>query len=103
MPYVIVEDFAGGVDVRKGETTAPPGTARSIVNAHITRGGEIEKRKAFILVADFDAVGGSIEILPGGGFSSPGTAQLVGLVGDDQRRSVGDRHYEKDRNKQGAQ
>lgn len=47
MPYLLVSDFQSGQDVRKSTFTAPPGTLRALINAHITRGGEVEKRKAF--------------------------------------------------------
>lgn len=55
MAYLIVENFANGLDVRKSAFTAPPGTARRLVNAHITRGGEVEVRKAFALAASLPA------------------------------------------------
>ncbi len=48
MPYVIVENFKGGMDGRRMDVTASPGTLVSLTNAHITRGGEIEKRPAFV-------------------------------------------------------
>lgn len=48
MPYILVENFNGGLDRRRKISTAPPGTLWELINAHITRGGEIEKRKAFV-------------------------------------------------------
>lgn len=48
MPYLVVEDFRGGQDDRRADTASPAGTCRRILNAHLTRGGEIEKRKAFV-------------------------------------------------------
>lgn len=48
MAYLIIEDFKGGLDVRKSAFTAPPGSLRVLDNAHLTRGGEIEKRKALV-------------------------------------------------------
>lgn len=48
MPYILVEDFRGGLDTRRSNVTALPGTLVSIKNAHVTRGGEIEKRPAFV-------------------------------------------------------
>lgn len=48
MAYLIIEDFKGGLDVRKSVFTAPPGSLRELSNAHLTRGGEIEKRKAMV-------------------------------------------------------
>lgn len=52
MPYLVVQDFKLGLDARKNIITSPPGALIKCANAHITRGGEIEKRKAFELVAD---------------------------------------------------
>jgi len=53
VPYVLVEDFRSGVDDRRSAVAAPPGTLTYLNNGHITRGGEIEKRKAFIPYLDF--------------------------------------------------
>lgn len=44
MPHFHIEDFRRGLDTRKAAFTAPPGSLRDCMNAHITRGGEIEKR-----------------------------------------------------------
>ncbi len=55
MPYVLVEDFKGGIDTRRTVITSVPGTAITLTNAHITRGGEIEKRRAFKLWATLPA------------------------------------------------
>lgn len=51
MPYLLIENFQSGLDTRKAPYTAPPGTLRECSNAHITRGAEVEKRKAFSLFA----------------------------------------------------
>jgi hypothetical protein len=48
MPYFTITDFAAGLDLRRASLTAPAGTLRSLRNAHITPGGEIEKRMAFV-------------------------------------------------------
>ena len=48
MSYLIIEDFRGGLDTRKFRLAAPAGTLTDLVNAHITSGAEIEKRKAFV-------------------------------------------------------
>jgi hypothetical protein len=48
MTYFVVQDFKGGLNANKLAVTATPGTLRRLHNAHITRGGEIEKRKAFV-------------------------------------------------------
>lgn len=47
MAYLVIENFANGLDLRKSRTTAPPGSLRVLRNAFINEGGEIEKRKAF--------------------------------------------------------
>ena len=52
MPYVLVEDFRGGLDSRRTNVTSVPGSLVQLTNAHITRGGEIEKRRAFVKLAD---------------------------------------------------
>lgn len=48
MSYFILEDFRLGQDSRKDPLTAAPGTLTTLINAHITRGGELEKRKSFV-------------------------------------------------------
>lgn len=48
MAYILVEDFRYGWDTRKSAVTSPPGTLREFKNGHVTRGGEIEKAKAFV-------------------------------------------------------
>lgn len=47
MPYLVIEDFRGGLDARRSYVTSVPGTLIELKNAHINRGGEIEKRLAF--------------------------------------------------------
>lgn len=49
MSYLVIENFVGGLDTRRHILTSKPGSAVKLVNAHITRGGEIEKRKIFQL------------------------------------------------------
>jgi hypothetical protein len=44
----VVTDFRGGLNTNKLAVTGVPGTLRTLRNAHINRGGEIEKRKAFV-------------------------------------------------------
>lgn len=48
MSYYGIEDFKAGIDLRKSVFTAPAGTLRTLNNAHITQGGEIEKRPGFV-------------------------------------------------------
>jgi hypothetical protein len=47
MAYLVVENFSAGLDTRRHPLTARPGTLQKLKNAHVSRGGEIEKRKAF--------------------------------------------------------
>ena len=55
MPYILVEDFRNGLDSRRMNVTSTPGSLVTLTNAHITRGGEIEKRNAFVDLADLPA------------------------------------------------
>lgn len=48
MPYTVIEDFKSGLDTRKMAESSLPGSLQALSNAHITRGGEIEKRKAWV-------------------------------------------------------
>ena len=48
MTYVFVEDFRGGMDRRKSRVSGVPGTIWTLFDGHITRGGEVIKRKAFV-------------------------------------------------------
>ena len=50
MSYQVITDFRQGLDARKYKLALPPGTLLECDNAHITPGGEIEKRKAFVPV-----------------------------------------------------
>jgi len=47
MPYVIIDNFAAGLDKRRHPMTAPAASLRVCENGHITRGGEISKRRSF--------------------------------------------------------
>lgn len=47
MPAELIEDFRHGLDARKFKLNSPAGTLTTLQNAHITPGGEAEKRKAF--------------------------------------------------------
>lgn len=63
MPYYTISDFAAGLDLRRSILTAPAGTLRVLKNCHITPGGEIEKRYAFVKIADVDpASKGLVEV-----------------------------------------
>lgn len=47
MAYIVISDFRFGLDKRRLDLANRPGALSDLVNAHITNGGEIEKRKAF--------------------------------------------------------
>lgn len=83
--YYEIADFKQGMDLRKSELTAPPGTMRLLQNAHVTPGGEVEKRSAFQYWCDAPA--GSLGLcaigtqvwthLPGGGATiAPGPGNV---------------------------
>lgn len=48
MPYLAIEDFKGGLDTRRMQLTSEVGSLQTLKNAHINRGGEIEKALAFV-------------------------------------------------------
>lgn len=56
MAYIVVENFSAGLDTRRHPLTAKPGTLQKLVNAHLSRGGEIEKRKAFEVINTYESV-----------------------------------------------
>lgn len=64
MAYIYLEDFRGGLDRRKSPIAGVPGSLYTLTNAHLTRGGEIEKRFAMV----------STYTLPAGTFGCKGGA-----------------------------
>lgn len=52
MPSLILEDFKIGLDRRRMNETSLPGSLVACDNAHITRGGEVEKAEAFLRFVD---------------------------------------------------
>jgi hypothetical protein len=48
MPYVFISDFKYGMDRRRPRFAGIPGTLWSAKNVHLTRGGDIERRKKFV-------------------------------------------------------
>lgn len=52
MKYLLLEGFPKGLDARKFNLSAPAGTLVELQDGHLTNGGEIEKRKAFVEYAD---------------------------------------------------
>ena len=49
MAYLVIENFVGGLDTRRHILTSKPGSVVELRNGHVTRGGEVEKRKVFQL------------------------------------------------------
>jgi hypothetical protein len=47
--YYVVKDFVRGLDARKMLETTEPGALIAGTNCHITNGGEVDKRHAFVL------------------------------------------------------
>lgn len=84
MAVFVTENFAAGIDTRKHPLTAPAGTLRQLKNCHITPGGEVEKRLAFVeafvvagtLAKSLMRVGAVIYVV------SPGVAPADGTFGD---------------------
>jgi len=77
MAYVFVEDFKSGLDRRKEQINGTPGSVWELINAHITRGGAIERRKKFVEshslpsgTHGLHAIGGSLYVFGSG--STPG-------------------------------
>lgn len=66
MPYHVIEDFRLGLDRRRNIASSPQGSLQTLTNAHISRGGEIEKRHAWVPVATFPA-GKTIGLAGAGG------------------------------------
>jgi hypothetical protein len=52
LTYQIVDNFIAGLDTRKSPLTSAAGTLTRLINAAISPGGEIVKRRAFVQVAD---------------------------------------------------
>lgn len=55
MPYSFIDEFKGGVDRRRPIYALKPGTLWECQNAHLTTGGDIEKRKAFVSQGSFSS------------------------------------------------
>ncbi len=55
MEALVVQNFKYGLDTRRSEQTSLPGTLVTLQDAHINQGGEVEKRKAFVLQGQLPA------------------------------------------------
>lgn len=67
MPTIWAREFTGGLDVRRMQATTPGGVLLRARNAHITRGGEVEQRAAFVAAYELpegETVG--LAAVPGG-------------------------------------
>lgn len=53
MAYITIENFNGGEDRRRQIFSMPPGTIWTGRNVHVTNGGDLEKRKAFVALGAF--------------------------------------------------
>lgn len=83
MPYYTISEFAAGLDLRRSILTAPAGTLRSLKNCHITPGGEIEKRYAFVKIADVDpSTKGLVEVNQNMYVFGPGGPGQIDPLGD---------------------
>jgi hypothetical protein len=51
LTYQLIDNFAAGLDTRKSPLTSPAGTLTRLINAVVTPGGEISKRRAFVNIA----------------------------------------------------
>ena len=51
MATIWIKEFTGGLDARRLPETTPGGVLLKALNGHISRGGEFEKRAAFIKIA----------------------------------------------------
>jgi len=48
MAYFVVENFGLGIDRRRPQVVGVNGSLWEAINCHLTRGGDVEKRKAFV-------------------------------------------------------
>lgn len=66
MAYILIEDFKAGLDRRRPMSAAHQGTLHELTNAHVTPGGDIEKRKAFVGIHQLPAGTHGLASTPGG-------------------------------------
>ena len=71
MPYILVSDFKLGLDRRRPRHAAYPGAVWDAVDCHLTRGADLEKRKAFV----------STYALPSGTYGLAGVADVLYVFG----------------------
>ena len=54
MSYFVVQSFKAGLDLRRHPAATAAGAVTELVNAHVTPGGELEKRLAFVEQTPYD-------------------------------------------------
>jgi hypothetical protein len=81
MPYIIIEDFRAGLDRRKLPVSSPQGSLQTLSNAHISRGGEIEKRLAMVA---------TYALPPGQTYGLKGANGVLYTFGSDESPAVPD-------------
>jgi hypothetical protein len=85
MAYLVIEDFRLGQDNRRPVYASPSGSLTSLLNGHITKGGEPEKRKALVSTYALPAgetlglasVDSKIFVFGSGGTQAAGTIQMT--------------------------
>lgn len=82
MPYTVIENFSRGMDRRRPIYATERGAVWDIQNGHLSRGGDVEKRKAFVSrytlpegTKGMAAVGGNLYVF--GHASDPGVPSGV--------------------------
>ena len=79
MPFLLIDNFSAGLDLRRSKEAAPIGSMRRLENAVVNQGGEIEKRRAFVSDDVLDAYGDRYESRIVGPFPAPGYSDTVVL------------------------
>lgn len=87
MAYIAIQDFKFGLDRRRPRVAGVPGTLWTITNAHLTRGGDIERAKKFAsnatLISDTFGMVGHRNLIHVFGSASPGTGTGIGPGAND--------------------
>ncbi len=82
MPYLVVQNFKKGLDSTAYELTAEAGSLVTLENAHLTRAGEIERRKRFELASTVPFPDGTFGLQDSGtSLYTFGSGDLAAAVG----------------------
>jgi hypothetical protein len=88
MSYLLLEDFAAGIDLRKSIVTAKAGGLRELTNGFVNAGGEIERRRKFddlaVVPADTYGLAGLDNELWVFGLAAPGSVSVSAPVNYQQ-------------------